>query len=62
MRARKRRAKPSPVKRPARQKAVIAKKSDRVDAADVMSSAPDDFGPWFAGQSGRLPSDFELDI
>ena len=66
MRARKRRAKPtlssrSPAKRPART-AVIAKKPEKVDVGNAISSAPDGFGPWFAAQSGRLPAGFELDI
>jgi hypothetical protein len=67
MRARKQRAKPtlsnrSPAKRPMRRKTVIDKSSDSVDGANALSSPPDEFGPWFAAQSGRLPCDFELEL
>lgn len=33
-----------------------------VNAALAVLAAPDDFGPWFAAQAGRLPKDFELEI
>jgi hypothetical protein len=33
-----------------------------INAAVAETAPPDDFGPWFAGQSGRLPTDFELDL
>jgi hypothetical protein len=28
----------------------------------AQKSAPDDFGPWFSAQAGRLHCDFELDL
>ncbi len=36
--------------------------SELVNAALAVLVAPDDFGPWFATQSGRLPQHFELEI
>jgi hypothetical protein len=46
----------------ARQKTGIANNSDLINAALAVIAAPDDFGPWFAAQAGRLPPDFELDL
>ena len=36
--------------------------SDLVNAALAMLAMPDDFGPWFVSQAGRLPKDFELEL
>jgi hypothetical protein len=36
--------------------------SELVNAALAVLAAPDDFGPWFAAQAGRLPKDFELEL
>ena len=36
--------------------------SQPVKAALSVLAAPDDFGLWFAAQSGRLLQDFELEI
>jgi hypothetical protein len=36
------------------------KNSELINAALAVIAAPDDFGPWFAAQAGRLPKDFEL--
>jgi len=36
--------------------------SQLVNAALAVLAAPDDFGPWFAAQAGRLPKDFELEL
>jgi hypothetical protein len=46
----------------ARQKTGIGNDSDLINAALAVIAAPDDFGPWFAAQAGRLPPDFELDL
>ena len=46
----------------ARQKTGIGNDSDLINAALAVIAAPDDFGPWFATQAGRLPPDFELDF
>ena len=46
----------------ARAKTGFASDSDLVNAALAMLAAPDDFGPWFASQAGRLPRDFELEL
>jgi len=46
----------------ARQKTGIGNNSDLINAALAVIAAPDDFGPWFAAQSGRLPPDFELGL
>jgi hypothetical protein len=46
----------------ARQKTGIANNSDLINAALAVIAAPDDFGPWFAAQAGRLPPDFELEF
>lgn len=46
----------------AREKTGIGNNSDLINAALAVIAAPDDFGPWFAAQAGRLPSDFELDL
>jgi hypothetical protein len=67
MRARKQCTTPSasnrrPAKRATREKAGVGKKSGRIDTAVLPSSAREDFGTWFAAQSGRLPRDFELDL
>jgi len=36
--------------------------SDLVNAALAVIAAPDDFGPWFVAQAGRLSKDFELEL
>jgi hypothetical protein len=46
----------------ARTKTGLNNDSELVNAALAVLAAPDDFGPWFAAQSGRLPKDFELEI
>jgi hypothetical protein len=46
----------------ARSKTGIGNDSDLINAALAVIAAPDDFGPWFAAQAGRLPADFELDL
>jgi hypothetical protein len=46
----------------ARSKTGIGNDSDLINAALAVIAAPDDFGPWFAAQAGRLPKDFELDL
>ena len=46
----------------ARAKTGLDNDSELVNAALAVLAAPDDFGPWFAAQSGRLPKDFELEI
>lgn len=46
----------------ARAKTGLENDSDLINAALAMIAAPDDFGPWFATQAGRLPKDFELDL
>jgi hypothetical protein len=46
----------------ARRKTGIGNDSDLINAALAVIAAPDDFGPWFAAQAGRLPADFELDL
>jgi hypothetical protein len=46
----------------ARSKTGIGNDSDLINAALAVIAAPDDFGPWFAAQAGRLPEDFELDL
>jgi len=46
----------------ARIKTGLDSDSELVNAALAVLAAPDDFGPWFAAQAGRLPRDFELEI
>ncbi len=46
----------------ARIKTGLENDSELVNAALAVLAAPDDFGPWFAAQAGRLPKDFELEI
>jgi hypothetical protein len=46
----------------ARTKTGLNNDSELINAALAVLAAPDDFGPWFAAQSGRLPQDFELEI
>ena len=46
----------------ARTKTGLKNDSELVNAALAVLAAPDDFGPWLAAQSGRLPKDFELEI
>ena len=46
----------------ARTKTGLDNDSELVNAALAVLAAPDDFGPWFAAQAGRLPKDFELEI
>ena len=46
----------------ARTKTGLNNDSELVNAALAVLAAPDDFGTWFAVQSGRLPKDFELEI
>ena len=36
--------------------------SDLINAALAVLAMPDDFGPWFVSQAGRLPKDFELEL
>ena len=44
----------------ARVKTGFENDSDLVNAALAVLAMPDDFGPWFVSQAGRLPKDFEL--
>lgn len=46
----------------ARTKTGLKNDSDLINAALAVIAAPDDFGPWFATQAGRLPKDFELEL
>ena len=46
----------------ARAKTGLDNDSELVNAALAVLAAPDDFGPWFAAQAGRLPKDFELEL
>ena len=46
----------------ARTKTGFKNDSELVNAALAVLAAPDDFGPWFAAQAGRLPKDFELEL
>ena len=46
----------------ARHRTGLSNDSDLLDAALAVIAAPDDFGPWFAVQGGRLPKDFELEL
>jgi hypothetical protein len=46
----------------ARAKTGLENDSDLVNAALAVIAAPDDFGPWFVAQAGRLPKDFELEL
>ena len=46
----------------ARTKTGLDSDSELVNAALAVLAAPDDFGPWFAAQAGRLPKDFELEL
>ncbi|MGA8613440.1 MAG: hypothetical protein WB760_17400 [Xanthobacteraceae bacterium] len=46
----------------ARTKTGLNNDSELVNAALAVLAAPDDFGPWFAAQGGRLPKDFELEL
>lgn len=46
----------------ARTKTGLKSDSELVNAALAVLAAPDDFGPWFAAQAGRLPKDFELEL
>jgi hypothetical protein len=46
----------------ARRKTGLNSDSELINAALAVLAAPDDFGPWFAGQAGRLPKDFELEL
>ncbi len=46
----------------ARTRTGLKNDSELVNAALAVLAAPDDFGPWFAAQAGRLPKDFELEI
>ena len=46
----------------ARVKTGLESDSDLVNAALAVIAAPDDFGPWFVAQAGRLPKDFELEL
>jgi hypothetical protein len=46
----------------ARTKTGLKNNSDLINAALAVIAAPDDFGPWFAAQAGRLPKDFELEL
>ncbi len=46
----------------ARTKTGLKNDSELVNAALALLAAPDDFGPWFAAQAGRLPEDFELEL
>ena len=46
----------------ARSKTGLDNDSELVNAALAVLAAPDDFGPWFAAQAGRLPKDFELEL
>ena len=46
----------------ARVKTGFENDSDLVNAALAVLAMPDDFGPWFVSQAGRLPKDFELEL
>ena len=46
----------------ARAKTGLGSDSELVNAVLAVLAAPDDFGPWFAAQAGRLPKDFELEL
>src|ERR1700730_12713644 len=46
----------------ARIKTGLNNDSELINAALAVIAAPDDFGPWFAAQAGRLPKDFELEL
>jgi hypothetical protein len=46
----------------ARAKTGLNNDSELVNAALAVLAAPDDFGPWFAAQAGRLPKDFALEL
>jgi hypothetical protein len=46
----------------ARTKTGLDNNSELINVALAVLAAPDDFGPWFAAQAGRLPKDFELEI
>jgi hypothetical protein len=46
----------------ARTKTGLNNDSELVNAALAVLAAPDDFGPWFAAQAGRLPKSFELEL
>lgn len=46
----------------ARTKTGLKNDSELVNAALAVLAVPDDFGPWFATQAGRLPKDFELEL
>jgi hypothetical protein len=46
----------------ARNKTGLINDSDLINAALAVLAAPDDFGPWFAAQAGRLPKEFELEF
>ncbi len=46
----------------ARTKTGLKSDSELVNAALAVLAAPDDFGPWFAAQAGRLAKDFELEL
>jgi hypothetical protein len=48
--------------RAARAKTGLNNDSELVNAALAVLAAPDNFGPWFAAQAGRLPKDFELEL
>ena len=48
--------------RAARTKTGLKNHSELINAALAVLAAPDDFGPWFVAQAGRLPKDFELEI
>jgi hypothetical protein len=44
----------------ARRRTGLHSNSDLINAALAVIATGDDFGPWLAGQAGRLPEDFEL--
>ena len=46
----------------ARVKTGFENDSDLFNAALAVLAMPDDFGPWFVSQAGRLPKDFELEL
>ena len=46
----------------ARTKTGLNNDSELINAALAVLAAPDDFGPWFVTQAGRLPKDFELEL
>ena len=46
----------------ARSKTGFKSDSELINAALAVLAAPDDFGPWFAAQAGRLAKDFELEL